>query len=62
MDRRSLAKLKLDRRLTRRTGWVSKEELERELEALPDVSDKIARDEDSDAEGSGTAPEPPSAE
>lgn len=42
MDRRSTAKLKLDRRLIRRRGWISKEDLERELAALPDVSAKMA--------------------
>ena len=42
MDRRSTQQLKLDRRLIRRRGWISKEELERELTALPDVSDKLA--------------------
>ena len=35
--------LRLDRRLTRRRGWISPEELERELEALPDVADKGVR-------------------
>jgi hypothetical protein len=42
MDRESMKRLRLDRRLIRRRGWVSKEELERELTALPDVSHKIA--------------------
>ncbi len=49
MDRRSTSKLKLDRRLIRRRGWISKEELERELAALPDVSAKIADPEPQDA-------------
>ncbi len=42
MDRESMKRLRLDRRLIRRRGWVSEEELERELAALPDVSHKIA--------------------
>jgi len=42
MDRESMRRLRLDRRLIRRRGWVSDEELERELTALPDVSHKIA--------------------
>ena len=42
MDRESMRRLRLDRRLIRRPGWLSKEELERELAALPDVSHKIA--------------------
>jgi hypothetical protein len=42
MDRESMRRLRLDRRLIRRRGWVSEEELQRELAALPDVSHKIA--------------------
>jgi hypothetical protein len=42
MDRESTRRLRLDRRLIRRQGWLSEEELERELAALPDVSHKIA--------------------
>ena len=42
MDRESMRRLRLDRRLIRRQGWLSEEELERELAALPDVSHKIA--------------------
>lgn len=42
MDRESTQRLRLDRRLIRRRGWVSEEELQRELAALPDVSHKIA--------------------
>lgn len=33
--------VRLDRRALRRREWMSPEELKRELEALPDVSDKI---------------------
>lgn len=33
-------KLKFDRRLQRRRGWVDPEELEKELADLPDVSHK----------------------
>jgi hypothetical protein len=42
MDRESTGRLRLDRRLIRRRGWLSEKELERELAALPDVSHKIA--------------------
>jgi hypothetical protein len=42
MDRESMQRLRLDRRLIRRRGWLSEEDLERELAALPDVSHKIA--------------------
>ena len=37
-----LRKLRLDRRLVDRRGWISREEFERELAALPDVSQKVA--------------------
>ena len=56
MDRDTMSKLRLDRRLLRRRGWISDEDLTRELESLPDVAEKIAA---TDAEpaptpGSGT--------
>lgn len=35
--------LRLDRRFLRRRGWISSEDLERELEALPDVAGKGVR-------------------
>jgi hypothetical protein len=42
MNREATKKLRLDRRLIDRQGWISKAELEKDLEALPDVSHKIA--------------------
>ena len=42
MDRESTRRLRLDRRLIRRRGWISEQELQRELAALPDVSHKMA--------------------
>ena len=33
--------LRLDRRALRRRDWISRDELEKELAALPDVTDKI---------------------
>lgn len=42
MDRETISKLRLDKRLIHRRGWISSEDLERELEALPDSSSKIA--------------------
>ena len=48
--------LKLDRRLLRRRGWIDPAELERELEALPDVSDKIQPPEADVPEGSESPP------
>ena len=57
MDRESMKRLKLDRRLIGRRGWISQKDLERELAALPDASDKIQPAEIQDAEaGDSTAP------
>jgi hypothetical protein len=42
MNRKSTKKLRLDRRLTGRINWISPADFEKELNALPDVSDKIA--------------------
>jgi len=56
MDRRSLENMKLDRRLIKREGWISEEELQRQLEALPDVADKVASDdEEASDEGAESA-------
>ena len=40
MDRQSRERLQLDRRLIRRRGHMSQEDLERALRALPDVANK----------------------
>lgn len=40
MNRQSLEKLRLDRRLINRRGWMSTAERARALEELPDVSQK----------------------
>ncbi len=58
MDRRSMKDLRLDRRLARRPGWISEEELARELESLPDVSHKVAEESPEEA-APGDAPEAP---
>jgi hypothetical protein len=42
MNKRSLEKLRLDRRLTGRRGWISKENLTTEIEKMPDASEKVA--------------------
>ena len=47
MDQRSMEKLKFDRRLERRRGWVDDKELAGELESLPDSADKAAPSEES---------------
>ena len=41
MDRESVERLKFDRRLQRRRGWVAEEELESHVESLPDVAGKM---------------------
>ena len=40
MNRESLEKLRLDRRLLNRRGWMSDAERRRALEALPDIAAK----------------------
>ncbi len=40
MDRASMDQLKHDTRLVGRRGWITKEDLQRELDALPDSADK----------------------
>ena len=57
MDRETMSKLRLDKRLTRRRGWISRDDLDRELEALPDVSSKIAPIEEPDGEPGTPEPE-----
>ena len=47
--------LRLDRRLAQRRGWISPEELEKELAALPDVAEKA---EMVDLPGSSAEAEP----
>ena len=42
MDLESNKKLRLDRRLTGRRGWIDEKALQASLEELPDVSDKVA--------------------
>ena len=40
MNRDAMQKLRLDRRLIRRRGWIGEAELERELSGLTDISHK----------------------
>jgi len=43
--------LKLDRRLLRRRNWIGRQELEKELSKLPDVSDKaVTPDEEAESQ------------
>ena len=58
MNRESLDKLRLDRRLLRRRGWMSAGELDRALEQLPDVGSKattLGAESDARGEGEGAA-------
>jgi hypothetical protein len=52
MDRDSMQKLRLDRRLIKRRGWIDSKQLDQALEKLPDVSHKIAEPE-ADVEEAG---------
>jgi len=45
MVHKSLESLRLDQRLRRRRGWLTEDEREKELAGLPDVSDKIGRND-----------------
>ena len=42
MDRESIKQLELDVRMLRRRRWITPEELQKRLAALPDVADKAA--------------------
>jgi len=56
MNRDSVSRLRLDRRLLFRRGWLKPEERERELETLPDVSGKATTlGAAADREGGGEA-------
>lgn len=46
-----LASHRLDRRLLRRRNWVNPKQLAKELEALPDVSEKIRPPEEAQETG-----------
>ena len=61
MNRESLTKLRFDRRLLRRKGWVDPKELESALEALPDVGAKattLGEIEDQEKGGAEEGSEP----
>ena len=61
VDQKSLEQMKLDRRLIRRRGWITAKELERELQALPDVAHKVAPPETDDDDASAASDAPPNA-
>jgi len=51
----ALRKLRLDRRMLDRRGWIPQKDLERELAELPDVSAKVAPTEDAAESAEGPA-------
>ncbi len=60
MNRQSMQKLRLDRRLIERSNWISGQELDSELDSLPDASHKavtIGQAED-EAKRSANKPAP----
>ena len=57
MDRETISKLRVDRRLIQRRGWIPPEELEQTLAALPDVSHKIAPKDEEPSETRPSGPE-----
>ena len=59
MDQESMSKLRLDKRLATRRGWLSEGELAEELANLPDASHKIADTADDPAEEAGEPEAPP---
>ena len=50
MDRESVERLRFDRRLQRRSGWVEASELQTNQDALPDVSEKMTTAAELEAE------------
>ena len=68
MDRESVERLRFDRRLQSRRDWVEQTEVDANLEALPDVSDKMttaaeleAEEEAARAEAAAAPPAAPEA-
>ena len=61
MDRESVDRLRFDRRLEQRRGWVEDAAKEAHIESLPDVSDKMTRGldepEEAPADADPTRPE-----
>ena len=53
MVHESMRNLELDKRLTGRRGWISPQDLEKALEALPDASEKVAPPEERAGEAPG---------
>jgi len=58
MNRQSMQKLRLDRRLLERSHWISSAEREAELESLPDASHKAMTLGEAEEEAKGAALQP----
>ena len=58
MNRQSMQKLRLDRRLIERSSWISGQELDSELDSLPDASHKAVTIGQAEDEAKGPANEP----
>jgi len=61
MKLESERKLKYDSRLRSRRGWISDEELQAELDQLPDAADNVYVPEDEGETPRAPAGEPPAA-
>lgn len=61
MNRQSMQKLRLDRRLIERSNWISGRELDSELESLPDASHKGMTLGQAEDEAKGASPPAPAA-
>ncbi len=60
MEKRPTDRMQLDKRLLERPGWITSDELERELSALPDVAGKIdLREDDPSGDDEPNAPSEP---
>ncbi|MAI26184.1 MAG: hypothetical protein ACJZ7Z_00420 [Myxococcota bacterium] len=55
MNRHEQSKLKFDRRLRNRPGWVSEEELGSEIEGLSDAAGNVADEEEDPAKEASDA-------
>ena len=60
MDGKEVTKLRMDKRLIGRRGWVSKEDLQAELAQLPDAADKAMTAQAEPGEADSGISDPPS--
>lgn len=55
MDRESVERLRFDRRLARRRDWVDENDVQANIDALPDLTDKMTTVAELEAEEAATA-------